>query len=58
MAESCPHENTRTVMDMPIADPVTFEFEGRFDVVFCSDCETVLTKKLTTYPQPEEASQA
>lgn len=51
MADVCLHENKRAVGDMPLADPDTLEFLGRFDVTFCVDCETVLEKVPTSYPE-------
>jgi hypothetical protein len=50
--DECLHENTREVADMPIADPETFAFLGRFDVVFCTDCETVRSQEPTTVDPP------
>lgn len=40
----CDHTNTREVKDMPIANPDTYEFEGRFDVVYCFDCSTAIER--------------
>lgn len=52
MADICLHENKRAVGDMPLADPDTLDFLGRFDVTICVDCETVLEKVPTVYPEP------
>lgn len=49
MAELCTHENILNVGDMPIADPVTYEFLGRFDVVQCVDCFEILSKTPTIH---------
>lgn len=48
MAETpCPHDYQMEVADMPIADPKTYKFEGRFDVVICVDCKEILSKEPT-----------
>jgi hypothetical protein len=40
----CEHKNQREVEDMPIAEPGTLEFVGRFDVIVCEDCEDILSE--------------
>ena len=44
MAGTCVHAHTIDVGDMPMADPGTYAFLGRFDVVFCTDCLTVISQ--------------
>lgn len=44
----CGHVETTNVGDMPIADPETYEFLGRFDVVICDYCKEIVSKKPTT----------
>lgn len=36
---TCPHESTYLVSDVPIADPETYDFQGRFDIRFCTNCK-------------------
>lgn len=43
MADHTYHESTE-VKDMPIADPETMENLGRFDVVWCVECNEVISK--------------
>lgn len=53
MSDLCPHDHQFEVRDQPIADPESYEFLGRFDVVTCVDCNEVLSQEPTTHPQPE-----
>lgn len=53
--EVCTHEKTRHVTDVPIADPDTGEYLGRFDVVFCELCEGFVSQTLTEEPPPPPA---
>lgn len=51
----CTHEETRVVLDTPIADPETSEFLGRFDVVSCAFCGDILDRiGPTEEPPPEQ----
>lgn len=56
MATACEHLNSQKFQDMPLADPETFDFLGRFDVTVCIDCDEILTKKPTTYPEENTIS--
>lgn len=40
------YHETREVNDMPIADPETYEFLGRYDTIWCVECEEIVSKKL------------
>jgi hypothetical protein len=48
----CNHEETRVTEDLALADPVTYDFVGRFDVVQCSACFEILSKTPTSHPEP------
>lgn len=52
--DECAHENVALIGDMPLADPESFEFLGRFDVMQCSDCLETLSKTPTVYPESQE----
>lgn len=45
---ACTHENQQLVEDMPIADPDTLEFKGRFNVQVCLDCGEHLSETQVT----------
>ena len=46
LEKTCTHENTHTVGDVPIADPVTYEYKGCYLQTFCSDCGQLLKSEL------------
>lgn len=44
MATDHTYHSSHEVKDMPIADPETFEVLGRFDVIWCTECNEVISK--------------
>lgn len=52
--DECLHINVRNIGDMPIAEPITYEFLGRFDVTQCIECLEILSQTPTIHPPPEE----
>lgn len=47
----CLHEHTVEIGDMPMADPVTYDFLGRYDVVQCVDCLEILSQVRIDVPE-------
>jgi hypothetical protein len=51
MDTPCPHEHQSSVGDVPLADPTTYDFLGRFDIVQCDDCLAILSQVRIDVPE-------